>query len=82
MGRKKTAVHPLLDHLLRRQGLQKDSALALELGMDPAHVSSIRHGRRPAGDTLILRVHERLGMPVSEIRKIAGQLVKRPAKSN
>lgn len=58
----------LFSTLINDNRLKNDAALARELGVAPPVISKIRHGRMSVGDTLILKVHEKFGMPVPDIR--------------
>lgn len=62
----------LLDNLRARFEIKSDAALARELDLTPAQISKLRAGG-PLGATAILSVHEHLGVPVAEIRSLAGQ---------
>lgn len=61
--------HPLLDFLLDSRQLKNDAALCRLLGIMPPVISKVRHGR-PVSPELILRIHEKLGMPVADIRAL------------
>ncbi|HBI70692.1 MAG TPA: hypothetical protein DDZ22_17310 [Massilia sp.] len=60
----------LVDTLRSRFGIKSDAALARELDVQPPVISKLRSGRFPLGASLILRIHEHLGMPVKEIRAL------------
>lgn len=62
----------LLDTLRARYGLTSDAALARKLNMAPPNVSKLRRGTLPLGATVILNIHETLGMAVEQIRELAG----------
>jgi plasmid maintenance system antidote protein VapI len=66
-----TNVSKLLDTLRKRFDIKSDSALARELGMTPPDISKLRSGMRLLSDRTILRIHERLDLPVKEIRELA-----------
>ena len=61
--------HPLIDFLIERYSLKNDAALCRRLKIEPPMVSKVRHGRE-VSDSLILTVHEKLGMPVADIRAL------------
>jgi hypothetical protein len=61
--------HSLLDFLLESRKLKNDAALCRLLDIQPPVISKVRHGR-PVSPELILRIHEKLGMPVAEIRAL------------
>lgn len=60
----------LFDTLRARFGIKSDSALADELDIQPSQISKLRGGKRLTSG-VILAIHEYLGMPVAEIRKLA-----------
>ena len=62
----------LIDGLIDRMRLKNDAALSRLLEVAPPVISKIRHRRLPVGASLLLRMHEKTGMPVSELRKLAG----------
>lgn len=61
--------HPLLDFLLKSRDLKSDRALSVKLGCAPSIISRVRKNSR-VSDEMILRIHERLGMPVADIRAL------------
>jgi len=63
----------LLDTLRTRFDIKSDAALARELDMKPPQISKLRSGGLPVGSTLILSIHEHLGVPVKEIRALADE---------
>lgn len=63
-------VPKLLDTLRDRFQIKSDAALARELDVVPAQISKLRGGA-PLGPSVILRIHEHLGVPVKEIRELA-----------
>lgn len=67
-----TNVPQLFDAIRKRFGLNSDKALAHRLGVGPSAISKAR-SNLSLSDTLILRMHERLPIPVAEIRALAGQ---------
>jgi hypothetical protein len=62
----------LIDELRRRHGIPSDAAFARELDIQPSQVSKLRAGGR-LGSSVVLRIHEYLGVPVKEIRDLAKQ---------
>jgi hypothetical protein len=60
----------LFDTIIKTQALKNDAALSRLLKVLPPQVSKIRHGKLAVGDSLILNIHERLAMPVAEIRRL------------
>ncbi|MEH6434323.1 hypothetical protein [Massilia sp. DD77] len=61
----------LFDTLRERFQIKSDAALARELELNPSDISKLRGGDRPLGATVILSIHEHLGVPVKEIRELA-----------
>lgn len=61
----------LLDTLRERFNIKSDSALARELAVTPSQISKLRSGDSKLGPAVILSIHEHLGVPVAEIRKLA-----------
>lgn len=61
----------LVDALRKRFDIKSDAALARELDVQPPVISKLRSGYSPLGASLILRIHEHLGVPVKEIRELA-----------
>lgn len=62
----------LLDFLRRRAGLKNDTALALELGVWQSVISRIRSMDRMITPEILLRAHDRFGLPIQQIRELAG----------
>lgn len=60
----------LLDTLKAQKKLKTDVALADLLDVHPPVISKVRKGRLPVGASMILAIHEKLGMPVSDIRRL------------
>jgi hypothetical protein len=62
----------LLETLKAEAGLKTDAALADVLDVYPPVLSKIRRGIAP-GASMILAIHERIGMPVWRIRKLMSE---------
>lgn len=60
----------LLDLLQETLQIRSDLGLAKFLGCTAPYISKVRHGHLAARDMLILRIHERAGIPVWKIRKL------------
>ena len=58
----------LLDLVAEKIGARNDAQLARGLEVAPPVISKIRHNRLPVGAALIIKIHERTGMPVAEIK--------------
>lgn len=63
-------VPKLIDTLRTQFGIKSDAALARELEIAPSVISKLRAGAT-LGPTVILSIHEHLGVPVKEIRALA-----------
>jgi len=63
-------VSKLMDTLRERFQIASDAALARELDIAPSVISKLRAGAK-LGPTVILSIHEHLGVPVKEIRALA-----------
>lgn len=63
-------VPKLIDTLRTRFEIKSDAALARELDIAPSVISKLRAGAT-LGPTVILSIHEHLGVPVKEIRALA-----------
>lgn len=63
----------LFDTIKNEFGLKNDAALARELEFTPPQVSKVRAGVIPCTDTVILRIHEKFGLSVPEIRELAAK---------
>lgn len=68
----------LLETLKAENALQSDAALARVLDVHPPVLSKIRGGVAP-GASMILAIHERIGMPVVRIRELIGESNQQPA---
>lgn len=58
----------LLDDVSFEFKIKNDAHLSRELQVAPPVVSKIRNGTLPIGANMILRLHERFGLPVKKIR--------------
>jgi len=62
--------YPLFDYLMDRLNLEFDYQLANYFGMAGSTVSKIRRGAANVSAEFILIIHEKLDMPVADIRKL------------
>jgi plasmid maintenance system antidote protein VapI len=62
----------LIDELRRRHDIKSDAAFARELDIQPSQISKLRAGGT-LGASVVLKIHEYLGVSVKEIREIAAQ---------
>lgn len=60
----------LFDHLRTHLKLPTDKALADWLEVDQPSVCRVRKGRKEVGPSMILRIHEKAGIPVARIREL------------
>jgi len=59
----------LLDAVRDLRGIRSDAALSRELGIKPPDICKIRGGA-PVTDRVVLRIHERMDIPVPQIRQM------------
>jgi len=62
----------LLNVLIEKLNLKNDAGLSRALEVAPPVISKIRNRRLPVGATMILRIHDKAGMQVNEIRQLMG----------
>jgi hypothetical protein len=60
--------HALLDYLVSEFKLKNDAELCRRLGCFPPLISKIRSHKLDVSDSVILRIHEKLGVDVKVIR--------------
>ena len=63
----------LLDHLRKIGGCKSDAQLGKLLGISNPTLSKIRHSRKELSPTVILAIHEKMNVPVAEIRELYGK---------
>lgn len=63
-------INYLLDLARDKALLKNDAALSRTLKVAPPVISKLRHGTLPVGASIILSLHENIGMAVAEIRRI------------
>lgn len=73
MSKNKNAVAKLFDQLIDEHQLKNDAGLAVRMGVGAPVISKLRSGKQDFGPASILAIHETFGVPVSYIRKAAGQ---------
>lgn len=64
----------LLDHLRKIGGCKSDAQLGNLLGISNPTLSKIRHGKKELSPTVILAIHEKMNVPVAEIRELYGEV--------
>jgi plasmid maintenance system antidote protein VapI len=62
--------HVLLDHLMSKLNLKTDMQLANYFEMPPSVISKVRNRKNGVSANFILLIHEKLDIPVEEIRKL------------
>lgn len=63
--------HVLLDALIARLHLKSDAELCRVLEVQPPIISKIRHRKLNVGPTILLRMHEISGVPISELKELS-----------
>lgn len=63
--------HPLLDELLRAEGLKNDSALSKKLKCGPDRLSKIRHGEAEVNDQLRVAIMRSFRWSLKRIDELA-----------
>jgi hypothetical protein len=66
--------HALLDTVLDSQHLKNDAALSRFLEVNPPVLSKIRGGTLPVGASMIIKIHEKTGMSIKEIKFLLAQI--------
>ena len=66
---------PLFDHIMEKHNLKNDARLYefFDKKISRPDISKFRHGRKKMGAGHILLIHEKLGMPVADIRSFVEQ---------
>lgn len=62
----------LLDIMQERFGYRSDAKLARAIGVTPVMMSKIRNKKVGVSNTVLLAMHERLGVPIAELKHLAG----------
>ena len=62
--------HILIDFLIDSCNLKNDAQLGRILGIKAPHLSRIRNGQLSSSPAFILAIHEKLNIPVSQIRSL------------
>jgi len=65
--------HALLDYLLDHLNLKNDKQLANYFKYGPPVISKIRHRKMAISSSVILLIHEKLDIPVIEIRRLINE---------
>lgn len=60
----------LLDYLKEKFNVKNDRQLAMEIGISHPTISRIRRGHKKASAEVIIAVHEKYGIPISEIKQL------------
>lgn len=66
--------HPekLLDALLGRYRFRNDASLSRALRVSPALISRVRSKEAPVTSSLLVRLHDALGLDINEARELMG----------
>jgi transcriptional regulator with XRE-family HTH domain len=62
--------HPLFDYLMDRLNIEFDKDLANYFGIAGSTLSKVRRGTANVSAEMILIIHEKLDIPVADIRKL------------
>ena len=62
--------HILIDFLIDSCNLKNDAQLSRILGIKAPHLSRIRNRQLSSSPAFILAIHEKLNIPVSQIRSL------------
>ncbi|MGH8808326.1 MAG: hypothetical protein ACREX0_10650 [Noviherbaspirillum sp.] len=62
----------LLNALIEKTNSKNDAALSRVLEVAPPLISKIRHRRLPIGASMLIRMHEVVGMSIGELRDLMG----------
>ena len=62
----------LIDTLIARMNVKNDASLAREIGVPREVISKVRHGTRPIGSSLLLKMHEASDISIAELRQLMG----------
>lgn len=73
MEEKKLQPNALVDYLLKKLSLKNDRQLAEYFDVLPPVISKIRNRRMSVSANMILLIHEKLDIPVAEIRRLIDQ---------
>ncbi|WP_156368553.1 hypothetical protein [Duganella sp. Leaf61] len=63
----------LLNHVKERLGAKSDAALSRALNVAPPVISKIRHSRLAIGDSLKIRILEKMEISIHEINYLIGK---------
>jgi hypothetical protein len=62
----------LFDAILKAHNLKNDAELSRRMQVPPPVISKVRRARVTLGASLMIRIHETFGLPISEIRSLSG----------
>lgn len=66
----KIPARKLIDFLRKHLGVRSNDALATRLGCDRAVISRLVNGKQQVGAHFILRVYDKAGLAIEEIRDL------------
>lgn len=62
----------MLNAVRKSLGFDFDTQLNSHLGFSPGLVSAVKNGHKPLGPNLMLACHEATGIPIEELKRLAG----------
>jgi len=62
--------NPLLDFLIAELHLKNDAALSHRLQIAPTVISKLRHRILMIGPSMMIRIHDEVGISIGEIRNL------------
>ncbi len=68
---KTTALHPLLDELIAKEGMRNDANIGRVFGIAPPQLSRIRHGHIEVSDTFRVAIMRRFKWSLKRIDELA-----------
>lgn len=60
----------LITGVMRHGAIKTDSDLARLLGVSPSLISRVRHGDYAVSAELLLRMHDKIGLSIAELRAL------------
>lgn len=69
-----TPANKVFNHVMAKLSLKNDVALSGVIGISTPTISKIRHGNQKMSDGVLLKMHEKTGISIAELRaKLAGE---------
>lgn len=63
----------LLEHLIKNYGFKNDRAIAINMKISIGTLSKIRTGKIKPSASIIIKIHEQFGIPISEIKSLINE---------